>query len=141
MLEDVTKRFDDAIKAKFKDRLEIQNYLLKHERKALCLNRLCEQIVRAENYSINIKVETYASIIKDIAMMFASAVLKKAEEDHYSSIKRQQIMAEQDHLKNAEAMLVDLEKEAINDPRLTEIERDQIKEAIRQARSADEVQA
>ena len=130
MLEDVTRRFDQALRTKFQAKTDILNFLLKHERKKLCIDRLCEQIVRAENYSINIRVETYASIIDDIATMFAKACLQKVEEEHYSSIKRQQIMAQADHLKNAEAMLIDLEKETINEKGLTEIERDRIRSAI-----------
>jgi hypothetical protein len=139
MIEDVTKRFDLAIKTKFKDKPEIQSFLLKHERKNLCINRLCEQIVRSENYNIKIHVQTYDSIIEDIAMMFARACLQKHEEEHYSSIKLQQIMAQHDHIKNAEAMIKDLEKEAVNERGLTEIERDEIKQAIK-ARPTDEVQ-
>lgn len=138
MIEDVTRRFDDAIKAKFKDKQDVQNFLLKHERKSLCINRLCEQIVRAENYSINVKVTTYSSIISDIAMMFAKACLQKVEEDHMSSIERHKILAKHDNIKAAELILHDLEKETINDPKLTEIERSEIKQAIK-ARTANEV--
>lgn len=138
MIEDVTRRFDDAIKAKFKDKQDVQNFLLKHERKNLCINRLCEQIVRAENYSINVKVTTYASIIGDIAMMFAKACLQKVEEDHMSSIDKFKIMAKHDNLKEAELILHDLEKETLNDPKLTEIERDNIKQAIK-ARATNQI--
>jgi hypothetical protein len=139
MIEDVTKRFDLAIKTKFKDKLEIQNFLLKHDRKNLCINRLCEQIVRAENYNIKVSVKTYDSVIGDIAMLFAKAVLQKHEEEHYTSIQKQQILAKNNAIKDAQEILKDLEKDTINDKGLTEIERDEIKQAI-QARKADEVQ-
>ena len=137
MLEDVTKRFDQALESKFKARPDVLNFLTKHERKNLCINRLCEQIVRAENYSISIKVETYSGIIKDIALMFANACLKKAEEDHYSQAQRTAITRQQDALKDAEGLLKDLEKDTINDKGLTEIERDEIKQAIESRRPPD----
>lgn len=136
MISDLTVRFDNALKAKFKDKTDIQNYLLKHERKNLCIQNLCEQIIRAEKYSINISLNTYDGIIKDIAMMFAKACLQKAEESHYSQAKINQIKAQQDHLKQAEEMLHDLEKETLNDKGLTEIERDNIRQAIA-SRSTD----
>lgn len=141
MLEDITRRFNLAIEEKFKDKLDVKNFILKHERKHLCIQNLKEQIVIANNYSISIRVEIYASVIRDVALMFASACLLKVEEDHYSSIKRSQINAKQDALKEAEGLLKDLEKDAINDTKLTEIERDEIKEAIRQTRAANKVQA
>ena len=139
MIEDVTKRFDKAIQAKFKDKPEIQSFLLKHERKGLCINRLCEQIVRAENLSVMPNVQIYSNVINDVAIMFASACLKKAEEDHYSQAQRTAITKQQDDLKEAEGLLKDLEKEAVNDKGLTEIERDEIRQAIKSRRAPDDI--
>jgi hypothetical protein len=136
MIEDVTKRFDLAIQSKFKDKPDIKNFLLKHDRKKLCINRLCEQIVRAEGMSVLPNVAAYATVINDVAMMFAGACLKKAEEDHFSQSQRNAITRQQDALKDAEGLLKDLEKETINEKGLTEIERDEIRQAIA-SRSAD----
>lgn len=130
MIEDVTRRFDLALKSKFKEQTEVLNFLLKHERKQLCINRLCEQIIRAENYRINVSVSTYATIIQDVAFMFANACLQKCLEDHYSSAKKAEINRQQTALKDAEDLLLDLEKETIRDRSLTEIEREEIKTAI-----------
>lgn len=139
MLSDIALRFDNALREKFKDKTEVLNFLLKHERKKMCIDKLCDEIIRAEKYSIQIRVETYAGMIKDIAVMFASACLKHVEEAHYSSIQRQQILAKENHLKEAQWLLKDLEKDSLNEKGLTQIERDEIKQAIK-VRQTHEVQ-
>lgn len=139
MIEDISRRFDNAIREKFKDKPEVLNFLLKHERKHLCIQSLVEQIVRAERYSISIKVETYASIIRDVALMFAKAAIEHIEQQHYSASKVAEIQRKADHMKQAEEMLKDLEKDSVNDKSLTEIERDELKAAIK-IRQANEIQ-
>jgi hypothetical protein len=140
MIEDISKRFDNALRDKFKEKPDVLNFLLKHERKHLCIQSLVEQIVRAERYSISIRVETYANIIRDVALMFARAAVEHIEQQHYSAAKVAEIKRKAEHLKDAEEMLKDLEKDSVNDKSLTEIERDEIKAAIK-ARKANEIQA
>lgn len=128
MIQDVTKRFDDAIIERFQN-LDIRNALLKHERKMKCIENLCDEIRRAEFYSLNINLDTYSRIIKDIAMMFSKAALQHIEEQYYSTMKRRQIEAEYNRLKDAQDLIQDLEEATINDKGLTEIERQRLQKA------------
>jgi hypothetical protein len=130
MLKDLALRFDKAIKDKFSHKPEVMNYLLKHERKLICIENLADQIIRAEKYSIAIKLSTYDTIIKDVSMMFCKAAIEHIEQQHYSAAKVAQIQRAADHLKEAESMLKDLEKDSLNEKGLTQIERDEIKHAI-----------
>lgn len=141
MKEDITRRFDLAIDANFGKWPEVARYLKSYERKPLCISNLCEQIVRLEKYRVTgINLDLYQTVIADIAKMYGKAVIEFVEQQHYSSAKVAQLKHNADAIKEAEAMLKDLEKESINDPKLTEPERERIKQAIEETRRADEIQ-
>lgn len=127
MIQEITVRFDKAIRDKFAHKADIQNYILKHERKHICIQNLAEQILRAEKYNIALSVSTYDTVIKDVALLFAKTVIEHVEQQHMSSIQKAQLTARQDALKEAEQMLKDLEKDSMNEKGLTQIERDLIK--------------
>lgn len=137
MIQEITVRFDKAIRDKFAHKHEVMNYLLKHERKSLCINRLAEQILRAEQYNIALSVNTYDSIIKDVALMFAKTAIEHVEQQHMSAIQKAQYRAKEDALKEAEEMLKDLEKDSLNEKGLTEIERDLLKHEHRKREEAN----
>lgn len=146
MIQEIKVRFDSALREKFSQKADVLNFLLKHERKNLCITNIAEQILRAENYNINISIKTYDKIIKDIALMFARAVIEHVEQQHMSAIKKAQIRAKEDAIKNAELMLKDLEKDSVNEKGLTEIERDLLRHEVKKRaeesrRQADKVQA
>lgn len=90
MIAEVRELFDQALTNKFGTKKEILNYFLKHPRKELCITNLCEQIKECERrtYSFTFDSNLYRQTIKDVALMFASQALRKAEEDHLSSLER-----------------------------------------------------
>jgi hypothetical protein len=139
MIDQITKHFDDFLRERLKTKPEIMNYVLKHERKSLCIQNLCAEIIRTEKYRINVSVETYKSLIQGVAGIFANATIEHLEQKHYTQAKIRQLQQERDRIKDAQEMLQDLEKDAVNEKGLTQIERDEIKKEIeiRQAGTAD----
>lgn len=118
---EIEEKFDGWIKAKFKENSEVLNFLLKHERKQVCITRLSEQIRLAELSNIRgrFNSEKYHWLIADVAAFFCDRALEYAREKAVSEAERQRRTSESLRLKEAESMLHELEKEALDEkPRI-----------------------
>ena len=115
MIFDVKLKFDGFIKETFKDKPEVLNALLKHERKELCVNNLCEQILKAENGNVQFDLSKYNLMIKTVTDLFAHACLKNWEFKALSRNEIKRLETEANDMKNTEDFLIDLEKEDKNE--------------------------
>jgi plasmid maintenance system killer protein len=66
--------FELFVKTKFPNR-DIQNFLLKHERRELFVNNLNEQLYKSFNVVKNAK--TFKDMVNDCSAMFCKAALDK----------------------------------------------------------------
>jgi hypothetical protein len=110
---DVRMLFDEALVEKFKHLPDVLQFLKTHERKKICVDNLCAEIIRMNGRKLLIELETFKMVIKDTAYMFAKKALQKAEEDTLSSVERIRRQTEADRIKNAQEVLHELEKDGV----------------------------
>ena len=115
MKSDVLKVFDDTIKSIFKSKPDIIRMLLDHETKPKCIDELCYQIKLAELGSVKIDVIKYKLMITEIAKLFANAALEKKKQELLSDNERKRLIKDSDHIKEANEIVSDLNKEEIED--------------------------
>lgn len=111
---EVTKIFDAYLRETFAPAgRDVVNYLIRHERKSICLDNLCEQIEDCERktYSITFDAKTYRSSIRDIAKMFASAALQVAQEQQLTAAERQLKIREASKEADTEGMINEMIKD------------------------------
>ena len=88
MYQDVEARFDKEINRIFHEKYQIAQFLLKHERKKVCLEKLCEEIRMYEIGKANPSLHQYEGMIRDVAKMFAQAALTSKEHEILSTAER-----------------------------------------------------
>lgn len=110
---DVRRLFDAALVEKFNQLPDVLNFLLKHERKKLCLDNLCAEIIRMNGRKLLFELDTFKQVIETTADMFARKALKLAEENTLSSIERIRRQTESDRIKNAQEVMHELEKDGV----------------------------
>jgi hypothetical protein len=114
MKEDVTRRFDEELKKVFgPTQPEILKFLLTHERRDLCIRNICREISKANGLALRVSLTNYDKLIRDLARFFAKTAIQHIEEQLLSHGEKVRRVSAADHLKRAEEMLVDLEKEAM----------------------------
>lgn len=111
----VEKIFDTWLQTKFAQKTEVKNFLLNHERKKVVIENTCYQILRAENYNVNVNANKYKILIETCAEMFAKVALSHIEQKMKSKLQIQLERMEEDRIKDAEEHIKDLEKEALSD--------------------------
>jgi hypothetical protein len=111
----VAQYFDSWIIATFKAE-NIRNYLLRHERKANCIARICEQIRIAELSNIRQRFDVwrYRQVVEACAKMFADAALRFAEEQAISNAERARRIDEASAMDNIKAEFDEMEKEVLS---------------------------
>jgi hypothetical protein len=117
MRDKVTTIFDGCLRRIFHPKPELMAYLLKHERKGVCIERVCEQITAAEqrcNIGGALSVERFTVLIETAAKMFANMALEHAKEQALSQAETMRRRHEADRIKRAEELAADLEKEALS---------------------------
>lgn len=117
MIDSVRMLFNAHLKAKFGHKEEVFKLLFNHERKEMVVNNCCQQIEVAERkaFSINWDANKYKMLIEQVADMFASAVLKHAEESLLTQAKRNQKISEANRIKDLEEKFEADQKEALSD--------------------------
>lgn len=97
MFLEVQKIFDDKIRDAFKKRPDLKKFFLKHERKKLCIENLCEQIKLAE-FAVTVKLdgEKYRNMIEQVAVMFCRGAIGQKENEIASKAeqRRREIVPE-----------------------------------------------
>lgn len=90
MISDVEKIFDEHLKAKLGQKPEVLQFLLRHERKKLCLENLCGEIRVCEFKLGNsfFNAELYRKTIQDVARLFAETALEFAEQGHLTHLEK-----------------------------------------------------
>lgn len=113
MRSDVESIFDGYIHRTFLEKPEIARFLLKHERKELCIQNLCEQIqgVERSRMSLTFTPSMYKKLIEDIARFFCQQALKQAEEQNLSSLEKLKRVTEAYRLEREEKEQEELVKE------------------------------
>jgi hypothetical protein len=89
MIVEVTMEFDSYLIHTFKNE-SVRNFLIRHERKNVCIQNLCYQIERCERqtYSIKFDANKYRMVIKEVAKMFAHAALESAMQRELSQAEK-----------------------------------------------------
>ena len=90
MRTEIEKLFNAFIEKTFKNRRDLMTFFLKHERKKICIDNLCEQIqgVERRRYSLTFNSTIYKRLINDVAKMFCDACLLHQDEKNLSSNER-----------------------------------------------------
>ena len=117
MIADVTRVFDNYLISTFSNRPNICNFVLKHERKAGCIENLCKQIKGGEA-AIGHRPMTsdrYRLMIRETAKMFAQACLQYAEEQALAKAERERRIREAEKIDRAKEIVQELEDEALDD--------------------------
>lgn len=110
---DVRRLFDDALVEKFKTIPEVLSFLKNHERKKVCIDNLCAEIIRMNGRKLLIELETFKEVVDTTAGMFARQCLKYAEQQSISSNEKIRRRTESDRIKDAQEVLHELEKDGI----------------------------
>lgn len=111
MKSDIEKIFNDHLTVKFQHKPEVLKYLLQNERKQVCLDNLCEQIILCEKRLIIFDLTKWKFTITSTADMFALAALRVAEERALSPAERSRRIAVAGRDKELELIMSDLRKE------------------------------
>ena len=111
MKSDIEKLFNAHLTEKFSHKPEVLKYLLQNDRKQVCLDNLCEQIIRAERKLILFDLTRWKSMIRSTAEMFAGAALRKAEEAALSPAERSRRIKVAGRDKELDDIMADLKKE------------------------------
>lgn len=117
MIADVTRIFDDYLISTLGANPSVCNFILHHERKQGCIERLCEQIKGGEaalGYRA-MATKQYRVMIRGVAKMFAEACLKHAEEQALSKAELERIVREAQKVERAQEIMQELEDEATDE--------------------------
>lgn len=120
MRQQVAMAFDSVIIRAMPSQ-NLRKYLLEHERKAICVDRLCDQIQRAEqaaNIGRPFDITRFNLFIESTARMFCKTALDHAEQEALSHAEKQRQRTEAGHIEDCKAAMVDLENEATT-PKIT----------------------
>lgn len=140
MIAEIRRLFDDAIKDKLKSKPELMRIIIKHERKESCLDNIARELRAVEFSGIKMTKNTRDQVIKDCAIMFAKAAIQHLEEREMSAMAKRKMIDDANRIKEAESMLQDITKEAINEKGLTEIEREKLIKEFEETWPANEIQ-
>jgi hypothetical protein len=112
MINRIEFEFDQFIEKTFPNE-EIKKYLLSHERKKLCIERIAAEINNIERqlHSITFDVHKYRVLIDSMAGLFCKVALNHAEESAISQAEKARRVSEANYLKEAEAEMEDLAKD------------------------------
>lgn len=114
MLEQITDEFNSWIKRNIKNE-GVRNYLLQHERKNGCINKVYEQVRKAEVGATVFDKHRYHILIHECAKTFCQVALEYAEQQLLSKAEQAKRIHDADTFKRAEEAMIDLEKEATSE--------------------------
>lgn len=109
MLSEVKIIFDEEIAKRFQSNEAVKNFLLRHERREICLNNLCAEISRIEGLSINFNAEKYRYTIAQVVNMFATRALEVHEQKLLSNAERRRREDENRRIEIAKETLQEFE--------------------------------
>lgn len=115
MIAQVEPIFDGYVRRLFEPKPHIAAALLAHERKAVCVERVCDQIRRAEtscNIGRKMNVERFRIMIEAAAKMFCENALRHLEERALSQAERTRREDEARQEKQLEAEFDEMQAEA-----------------------------
>jgi len=112
---EVARCFDSFLVSTFKAE-SIRNYLLNHERKQVCIGKVCEQIRIAElsNLKGRFDLWRWRQVIEACAGIFANAALNHAEEKALTQAERTRRLDEACRMDNLKAEFDALAEEALS---------------------------
>lgn len=113
---EVSQIFDSWISSKFGAKPDIARYLLRHERRPMVIQRVCEQIRIAELSNIRKRFDTsrYRMVIEACAGMFCNAAINYAEQQAMSRAEMIRRMDEASRFENLTAEFQELENETLS---------------------------
>lgn len=90
LLFEVSQMFDKALRDFYPLKPQVGEWLVKHERKHICLNHLCREIVLAEKqHKTRFGRPQLQKMVDGVAKMFAGNALKKKEEELLTEAERE----------------------------------------------------
>lgn len=115
MITDIMPIFDGFIAEAFVTKPEIARFLITHERKKVCLERLCEQIRLCERraFSITFDAQAYRKTIRDVAKMFCSQALEAHRQKNMTEAEKKQLRAENERDQYVDEYLQHAKKEGL----------------------------
>ena len=113
MLQTVTVLFDTYIKSKLDQKPEVMKAVLNHERKQVCLQNLCAQIKAVEAINPAWNKGLMIKTVDSVADLFMKSVLEHWKQSAMSELVRKQKTAEADKMANANEVLEEYNREAL----------------------------
>lgn len=84
----LTASFDKEVKRIFKDRTEMQNFILNHERKNLCIENMLEAIRGTEKVMAKLSKDDIIYVGKSYAQTFCKAAVDYAERQAMTQLQK-----------------------------------------------------
>lgn len=115
MYLEVKKEFEAYIKETFREKRDVRNFLLRHEKKEYCVKSLCQQIklIEERRHSITFDLVKWRKTIRDVAKMYCQAALNRAERESLSSLEQERLdrLARQDEI--TQERIEDMKREGL----------------------------
>jgi hypothetical protein len=109
----IEKTFDDFIKKNFEGHEEVIKFLIRHERKNLCISNLDKEIYKLEYTHIRLDLAKLTEVINSFAHMFAKTALLCKEQELASYTEKMRL--EREYRANQE-LKEELERDANDNP-------------------------
>lgn len=117
MIEAVEHVFDNRLREVFKTKPDVLKFLLNHERKKVCLENLCEQILLVDAKKNGLlKAPQYRQLIDSIADVFASVALNAKQNELMSAAEKRRLEAEASREKTLDEEIKELEVDGVIKP-------------------------
>lgn len=115
MISEVTKIFDDFISDTFKDKPDMRKFFMRHPRKSVCLDNLCEQIRGVERSKMSIIFDSryYKRTIHDVARMFCQQALEHHRQSNLSEAEKHRERAVIDRDQFVEEAVAEMKKDGL----------------------------
>lgn len=83
--------FNDELKRVFETKPTMLDFLTKHERKNMCIDNICHQVILSERRAKNhlADINNLERFVRDLARIFASTCIEHKKEELLTSLARQ----------------------------------------------------
>lgn len=112
----VARIFDQTINERFKAKPNVRDFLIRHERKEVVLNNICQQIRMCELSSIRTKfdAEKLLWVVTEMAVFFAKTALDHKQEQMLSKAEVNRRVSDADKFKQLQEQFDKDQEEALS---------------------------
>ncbi len=115
MIHEVRRHFDDFVSKTFEQHLPIKEFLLKHERRQVCFENICKEVIEVERRGkVKLDPLRFGLLVQAVAKTFCKIAIDAKKVEMESQNEKVKQLMEASKRKIAEDLLKDAEKEAEN---------------------------